>query len=363
MQTTAVQRDDDDEQQQRYASFAAAIEAIKQDIEARIGEEDLQHVKRLRRFSRTMEIVGRGCIHFSIEPMLFGVGVLALFVHKQIEAIEIGHTAIHGTYDRFGEDTGFHSSRFWWQVPIDEESWQLGHNVKHHGHTNIAAKDPDLRFGWIRLSPDEPFSPVHRFQLPMLLGYAVPIFTFQMGAKYSGVHDFVFGSNERVPDRSLDSLRGALWRAMRKYVPYYAKELVLFPALAGPMFLKVLFGNLLSEVMRDCYTAATILVNHIGEQNRYFPEGDRAGNKGAWYWRQVEATSNFEVSRPLQILCGGLERQIEHHLFPKFPPERTREAAPRVKAACEAHGLRYNTGRWGTALRKMLAQVHALSRP
>jgi linoleoyl-CoA desaturase len=119
----------------------------------------------------------------------------------------------------------------------------------------------------------------------------------------------------------------------------------------------------LSELMRDGYTAATILCNHIGEQNRYFPEGDRAGTKGAWYARQVEATSNFEVSRPLAILCGGLEHQIEHHLFPKVPPERIREAAPQVKAACEAHGVRYNTGRWRPALRKVLSQVRALSRP
>ena len=359
MQTSAVAMDSE---AQRLASFAAAIDAIKEDVEARIGEADLEHVRRLRHFSRAMEIVGRACIHLSIEPITFGVGVAALFVHKQIEAIEIGHTALHGAYDRFGEDSGFHSSKFWWRVPIDEQSWQLGHNVKHHGNTNIAGKDPDLHFGWVRLSPEEPFRPIHRIQLPILLGFAIPIFTFQMGAKFSGVHDLAFGSNQFVPDRSFASLRRAVWRAMRKYAPYYAYELVLFPALAGPMFPKVLLGNLLTELMRDCYTAATILCNHVGEQNSYFSEGDRAGSKGAWYWRQVESTTNFEVSRPLAILCGGLEQQIEHHLFPKFPPERIREAAPRVKAACEAHGVRYNTGRWLPTLRKVLAQVRALSR-
>src|SRR5262245_58279648 len=95
--STEIQSDEE----RRLASFAAAIEAIRDEFGARIGEEDLEHVKRLRRFSRTMEVLGRACIHFSIEPILFSTGVVALFVHKQIEAVEIGHTALHGAYDRF----------------------------------------------------------------------------------------------------------------------------------------------------------------------------------------------------------------------------------------------------------------------
>ena len=47
---------------------------------------------------------------------------------------------------------------------------------------------------------------------------------------------------------------------------------------------------------------------------------------------QVEAANDFEVSLPISILCGGLDRQIEHHLFPTLAPPRLREIAPRVRA-------------------------------
>jgi fatty acid desaturase len=47
---------------------------------------------------------------------------------------------------------------------------------------------------------------------------------------------------------------------------------------------------------------------------------------------QVEASSNFEVSLPVSILCGALDKQIEHHLFPTLPPQRLRQIAPEVRA-------------------------------
>jgi len=131
----------------RLESFGHAIDAIKRDVESRVGEQDLRRVRRLRWFSRGAEVVGRSLIHFSFEPITFALGVFALFLHKQIEATEIGHTALHGAYDRFGEGTGFHSNKFWWKVPIDESSWRYGHNVRHHGNTNVAGKDPDIHFG------------------------------------------------------------------------------------------------------------------------------------------------------------------------------------------------------------------------
>ena len=76
---------------------------------------------------------------------------------------------------------------------------------------------------------------------------------------------------------------------------------------------------------------------------------------------QVEATNNFEVSRPVSVLCGGLDRQIEHHLFPMLPPQRLREIAPEVRAVCERHGVEYKTDTWGRTLRKALAHIGDLA--
>jgi linoleoyl-CoA desaturase len=76
---------------------------------------------------------------------------------------------------------------------------------------------------------------------------------------------------------------------------------------------------------------------------------------------QAEASNDFEVPRWVSILCGGLDRQIEHHMFPTLPPERLREIAPEVHAICEKYGVAYKTDTWGRTLGKALRHIDQLS--
>lgn len=350
---------------ERLESFGRAIDVIRRDVEARVGAEDLERVKRLRALSRGLEIAGRATIHFSFEPITFGAGVIMLWLHKQLEATEIGHTALHGAYDRFGADTGFHSQSFYWRVPIDEASWRNGHNVRHHGNTNVTGKDPDIHFGPIRLTEHTPWTPFHEYQVPFALLTLFPTFAFSMNLHFTGLTD-AYGGNGRggmdfLEDRSWKTILRAHGRALRKYIPYYAYEFGLFPILAGPFWWKVLLGNWLSEVLRDVYSAATIFCGHVGEDVAAYPEGDKAHSRGAWYARQVEASNDFEVSYPLSVLCGGLDRQIEHHLFPRLAPERLREASPRVRAACAEHGVAYRSKPWWDTLKDAFGYLKKLS--
>jgi fatty acid desaturase len=356
---------DSPDRRERMKRFGEAIDAIRTDVEAKIGPEDVAHVRRVNAFSRVMEVVGRVLIHVSFEPIGFFAGVSALWLHKQLQATEVGHTALHGAYDKLPGAEGFSSKTFSWDVPIDEESWKTGHNVKHHQYTNVAGKDPDIHFGPARLTEHTPRTRLHRLQLPFMLAFLAPNFTFLMNLHFTGLNDVYFGSGrgaelDVLPDRSPKSVREAHKRALRKYLPYYLKNYAFFPLLAGPMFWKVLLGNWLAETMRDLYSAATIYCGHVGDDVAAYPEGTRAHGRGEWYAMQVEATNDFEVSVPVSILCGGLDRQIEHHLFPRLPPNRLREIAPAVRAACEAHGVRYRTATWGRTLRKALRHVRTL---
>jgi len=182
-----------------------------------------------------------------------------------------------------------------------------------------------------------------------------------MNTHFTGVTDSWFGNGrggmDFLADRSFRTRLRAHWHALRKYIPYYAYEYLLFPILAGPFWWKVLLGNWLSEVLRDVYSAATIFCGHVGHDVAAYPEGDKASGRGAWYARQVEASNDFEVNQVLSVLCGGLDRQIEHHLFPKLAPERLRELAPLVRRACEEHGVR-----WPATLKKAFAHIAALSK-
>jgi linoleoyl-CoA desaturase len=352
---------------ERFRAFGEELDALKEHTLARVGEADVAYVRNLNRFSRAMEIVGRVLIHFSPEPVTFMAGVVALWVHKQLQATEIGHTALHGAYDRLPGGEAFASKVFRWDTPIDEESWRHAHNVRHHGNTNVAGKDPDIHFGTVRLTEQTPWSARNRFQLAASLGILFPNFLFFIASHVSGINDAVLdnGRPEKftvLPDRSRESVRAAWRKGLRKYVPYYLYNYVFFPALAGPMFWKVLLGNWLAETLRSVYSAATIFCGHVGHDVASYPAGTKAHGRGQWYAMQVEAANDFEVSLPVSILCGGLERQIEHHLFPTLPPRRLREIAPEVRAICEKYGVRYSTDTWGRTLLKALSWISALGR-
>jgi fatty acid desaturase len=347
---------------ERLDAFARALDQLRKDVEAQLGEADVAHVERIAALSRRMEWLGRFLLHASIEPVGFTAGVAALWLHKTLELMEIGHTVLHGTYDHVPGAEAFHADRFRWKAPIDEESWRASHNVRHHQYTNIAGRDPDLDFGGLRLSPRIPHRLVHVLQPITNLG-TWTAFAAAINLHATGLLEVYARSDASpiLPDRTWRSLWQAHQRAFRKYVPYYAREYVFFPLLAGPFFWKPLLGNFLTEVGRDVYAGATIYCGHVGAAD--FAPGTRAQRKGRWYAMQVEAARNFEVSLPVSILCGALNLQIEHHLFPRLPPNRLRELAPRVRALCEAHGVKYRSASWGTTLRDVLGKLRELARP
>ena len=348
-----------------YKSLQVALDDVHARAKARMGDEDVRRVKRLNAFSRTMEVVGRVSIHFSFEPIGFLAGVTALWVHKQLQATEIGHPVLHGCYDKLDGAESFRSTTWKWDIPIDEEAWHRGHNLRHHPYTNVAGKDPDIHFGPVRLNRHTEHAWFHYFQLPYTLFVMWPAFGIGMNSHFSGLLDITRprGKRDFIDEVTPETTWGAVKMAFRKYIPYFAKEYVLFPALAGPFWWKVLLGNWMAETMRDVYSAMSIFCGHVGPDLEGHPAGTQAKGRGAWYAMQVEQAQNFEVPYVMSVFSGGLDYQIEHHLFPKLPPERLREIGPEVRQICEDHGLKYRTGSWGQVLKRALGQVWALSFP
>jgi NADPH-dependent stearoyl-CoA 9-desaturase len=343
-------------------AFGREIDAIRKEIEAEVGQDDLARVRRLDRLSRSLEVTGRVLLHFSFEPLTFTGGVLALWLHKQLQATEIGHPALHGAYDKIPGAGRFQSERFRWDIPIEESSWRTSHNVEHHQYTNVVGRDPDLEYGMVRLHAAVPHKDRNRRQLVHTAWTWVGL-GFFMNLHATGLDQLYLG-DRKLPE---DERRKEWWRlhrlAGKKLVPYWLKNYVVFPALAGPMFWKVLLGNWLAETMRNVYSAASIFCGHIGSEVEAYPEGTRARSRAEWYAMQVRSANDFRVPYVLSVLCGGLDYQIEHHLFPKLPPERLRQIAPRVRAVCERYGVPYRCDTWPATLRVALRSLKGLQSP
>jgi NADPH-dependent stearoyl-CoA 9-desaturase len=343
---------------ERIAAFGRAIEELRREIEPQLGEQDAQHIQRIGKLSSRLEVLGRSLLQISFEPVSFTLGTAALWAHKTLELMEIGHMAMHGAYDDVDGGERYKSKDFYWKAPIDEASWKLHHNIRHHQHTNIAGKDPDLDFGALRLSPRIAFKPGHLLQ-PVTNMLSWLGFTTAINLHVTGMLDVYLGSDNAEHERTPAEIRAAQRTFVSKWLRYYGKEYAFFPLLAGPFFAKVLLGNILSEVGRDFYAGAIIYCGHVGASD--FAAGTEPASRAHWYAMQVEAARDVEVPEFVSILCGALDLQIEHHLFPRLPPNRLREIAPRVREICAAHGVKYRSDSWPRTLRSVLGELRRLS--
>jgi linoleoyl-CoA desaturase len=348
--------------EERFRAFGRAIDAIHDEAKSKVGEEDLRYIRNLDRLAHVAAVSGRLLLALGPGPISFVAGVASLWVHKQLHATEIGHTVLHGAFNKIPGEHPYRSSTWNWRTPIDEQSWIRGHNGAHHGLTNVEGDDPDVEYGPVRLTTDVPHRPVHYVQLPFMLFILMPNFSLLMNLHFTDISDVYSGKTTATPEQMRER-----WRvAMRKYVPYYAREALLYPALSlvllGPWAaLRMAAGNFLAERMRDLYSAATIFCGHVGERTAHFAPGTRPRSKGERQAMQVEAANNFQVPRIVSIFCGALDLQIEHHLFPTLPTERLREVAPAVRAACEAHGVEYRQASWPRTLANAIRHVARLS--
>lgn len=347
-----------------FSAFGREIAEVGREVRAKMGPEDIEYIRNVIRTSRGLELSGRSLLHAGRGPLSFLAGTASLWVHKQLEAMEIGHTVLHGAYNNLEDNDGLTSDDFYWKVPIHEESWKHGHNVMHHRHTNIAGKDPDLEFGSIRLSDKIDFRLPHAIQLPLTLLAVFPNFTFWMNWHFTGMTDIYLnkGRNDVLEDLSWKTIKDVHKKTFKTYAQYYGYEYVLWPVLAGWKAPRVLAGNILSEVLRDVYAASTIFCGHIGEHTESYEEGESARSRGQWYAMQVESANNFSVSKPVSIMCGGLDLQIEHHLYPDLPPNRLREVQPKVREICERHGVEYRMDSWPKTLLGALKKIGELSK-
>ena len=83
-----------------------------------------------------------------------------------------------------------------------------------------------------------------------------------------------------------------------------------------------------------------------------------------WARHQVESTVNFAPrSRFLAWYLGGLNFQIEHHLFPDLPSNRYAEIEPRVREICARHDVEYNTASFAHQIGTVVRKVVRLSFP
>jgi fatty acid desaturase len=344
-------------------SLRSDLDELRARVVAKVGAEDATYIKRVRSLTRSLEVSGRVLIHVSLEPVSFGLGVLSLGLSKIIENMEIGHNVMHGQYD-FMQDPTLDSKTYEWDIVGTAQTWKHGHNVTHHTYTNVIGKDEDFGYLFFRLSSDVAWKPMHLFQY--VVNPLSGLFFDHAVSYYHARPSEYLTAEKGTPEWSAQRRRMHRdWLGIaRKSAKLYAKDYVLYPALAGFFAPKVALGNALANGLRNVWTYAVIQCGHLTEATSTFTEQDLVGEtRGGFYLRQILGSSNIEAGPVLGVLTGHLSHQIEHHLFPDIPARRYREMSGEVRRICKKHGISYNTGSFGEQFKSVLKALVRYSVP
>jgi fatty acid desaturase len=328
------------------AEFGAELDELYVRTKADLGERDVRYIRRVIRAQRAFEIAGRALL-FVPSPPTWLLGTASLGVSKIIENMEVGHNVMHGQYD-FANDPRLSGTTYEWDNVCPSDQWRHSHNFSHHTFTNVRGVDHDLGYRILRVDDRQPWRWYTLFQ-PLYAG-TLALF-FQWGV---ATHD--------VDPKNVEpaKVRGIRRKAVRQVL----KDYVLFPLLAGPNALTVLAGNAVANLMRNVWAFSVIFCGHFPDGTETFPpEALENESRGAFYYRQILGSENFEGGWLLHFMSGHLSHQIEHHLFPDIPAHRYPEMSREVRAICERHGIPYNTATLGSQLLTVARKIFRLALP
>ncbi|MEZ6043874.1 MAG: acyl-CoA desaturase [Planctomycetaceae bacterium] len=216
--------------------------------------------------------------------------------------------------------------------------WRKTHNIVHHTFTNVTGYDGDIDLGVLgRLSPHQPRYFFHRLQhLYLWFLYGFISFKWQYYDDFSGL---ITG---RIGITRVERPRGADLAIFIFGKLFFLTMALVIPLMLHPP-LTVLAFYFLTFFIQGVVLSTIFQLAHCVEEAE-FPAaiGDPARIENEWAIHQVETTVDFAQNNP--FICwyaGGLNFQIEHHLFPQICHLHYPALAPLVEQTCREFNVKY----------------------
>lgn len=220
-------------------------------------------------------------------------------------------------------------------------TWNIQHNVKHHTFTNISGHDEDIDTkAIIRLSPQAPLKKIHRFQYI----YAFFFYTLMTIAKLSNdfrqLADYNRTGYTQRQNAKPKQEQVKLIAFKLLYILLFLGLPLLFSSFSWGL---VLLGFLVMHLTAGGIMSIIFQMAHVTEGADH-PSLNADGNiENEWAIHELLTTVNFaRNNRMLGWFVGGLNFQIEHHLFPQICHVHYRKISPIVEQTAKDFGLRYN---------------------
>ena len=244
----------------------------------------------------------------------------------------VAHDALHGAYSSNSRVNGALGLAFE-TLGGNGYAWALSHNGAHHGFPNITGHDEDVDVSpLLRLSPHTPHRPVHRFQHLFAFGlYALATLNWAL------IKDYAFFTR-----------RGAHPDA-RAWARLLAGKLLFYGAMAMPFLIipeppwRIAVGLLTVHLTAGLIMGVVFQLAHVVEGTEHTPACGVGRARATWAAHQMRSTSNFAGGNQcLAWYLGGLNYQVEHHLFPRVCHVHYAVISRIVEASARRHDLPYN---------------------
>ncbi|WP_347066416.1 acyl-CoA desaturase [Flavobacterium sp. WV_118_3] len=196
-------------------------------------------------------------------------------------------------------------------------NWQVQHNVLHHTYTNIHGHDEDLDAGRIiRFTEHAKWSPVHRFQqYYSIFLYGLLTFNWAITTDFRQMRRYI----KRKLSYGEFPSPFKLWTTLViTKIIYFALWLIL-PMLLGIVWWEVLLGFFIMHYTAGLILSVVFQLAHVVEDIHHPQPDDNGELENTWAVHQLYTTANFAPKNKIvNWYTGGLNHQIEHHIFPNI---------------------------------------------
>jgi len=317
---------------------------LKSEVEKYFRQKHLEKTGNWKLFLKTGILIPSAILIYTLLlvfhlPLAFVVVLVGLlgFVLASI-GFNVMHDACHGSYSPYkwvNEIFGLSLNMLGGNAFI----WKQKHNIIHHTYTNIDGMDDDISFtSLLRLCPTKPWMPIHRLQhIYLFFIYSLTSFAWAFGT------DFKKYFSHKVYTTPLSKMNGKdhliFWISKFVNIVIY----ILLPLfLKGWLFCLLFFISV--HIVLGFTLAIVFQLAHVVENTEFeLVTTDPKLIENEWAVHQVKTTANFAArNKIVSWFVGGLNYQIEHHLFPRVSHIHYPALSSIVKRTCEKFNMPYN---------------------
>ncbi|MBS1652016.1 MAG: acyl-CoA desaturase [Bacteroidetes bacterium] len=324
---------------------------LRKRVDLYFRENNLSKTGNINMYLKTVFMIGLYFVpYFLILFNVFESKLMWLFMSALMGSAMAGiglcvmHDANHGSYSKnqkVNDLLGFTLNLLGGHA----NNWKIQHNVIHHTYTNVHEVDEDIAPpGFLRFEPHSKLKKIHSLQFI----YAWFFYGF-MTLMWSTTKDFkqaIRYKKQGHYTNTKTTLGKQLTVVILSKIFYFAYMLLPLFLVPNMTFLNWLLGYFVLHFIAGFILACIFQSAHVVESAEFPVPADGSNFENDWAVHQLKTTMNFGMKdRVFSWFIGGLNYQIEHHLFPSICHVHYYKISEIVKQVASEFNLPYHSKR------------------